>query len=172
MRRTSFVGALAAIAIGAVLAFALHASPHWMDLQEAGLIVLIGGAADLLIRTLIADSPLLGPSAADVAAVVEPLGEPVLDAAGNPVSLPPRQQRAAVGGPELWVTPEQPPGQYPDIAAELQERDRAVYERALRAAAEGGTLDTPESEVAVTTITGRPVRPHTRRFRLRSRGVR
>jgi hypothetical protein len=171
MRRTSFVGALAAVAIGAVLAFAVHASPHWMDLQEAGLIVLIGGAADLLIRSLIADSPLLGPSAADVAAVVEPLGDPVLDAAGNPVALPP-QQRPVTAAPEVWVT-EQVPGQqpYPD-AAVLPEHDRAVYERALRAAAEGGTLDTPESEVAVTTITGRPVHPHTRRFLRRSRGVR
>ena len=44
-----------------------------------------------------------------------------------------------------------------------------IYERALRAASEGGTLDTPESEVAVTTITGRPVHPHTRRFRRRAR---
>ncbi|HWG26128.1 hypothetical protein [Actinospica sp.] len=166
MRRTSFVGALAAIAIGAVLAFAVHASPHWMNLQQAGFIVLLGGAADLIIRTLISDSPLLGPAAADVAAVVEPLGDPVLDAAGSPVNLPPHPRAAQA--PEQWVSEqsvrEPELSQHADVAAVLPEHDRAVYERALRAAAEGGTMDTPESEVAVTTITGRPVRPHTRRF--------
>jgi hypothetical protein len=165
MRRTSFVGALAAIAIGAVLAFAVHASPHWMNLQQAGFIVLLGGAADLIIRTLISDSPLLGPAAADVAAVVEPLGDPVLDAAGGPVSLPPHPRAAAAQGPEQWVPVAPELSQHTDVPAVLPEHDRAVYERALRAAAEGGTMDTPESEVAVTTITGRPVRPHTRRFR-------
>jgi hypothetical protein len=163
MRRTSFVGALAAVAIGAVLAFAVQASPHWINLQEAGLIVLIGGAADLIIRALIADSPLLSPPAADVAAVIEPLGDPVLDAAGNPVNLPPQPPR----GPEEWVAVEPVPAARPEV---LAEHDRAIYERALRAAEEGGTLEAPESEVAVTTITGRPVRP--RRFRRRTGGPR
>ena len=88
MRRTSFAGALVAVAIGAVLAFAVHSSPKDLDLQEAGLIIMLGGVADLLVRFAVADSPLLSSQAAEVAAVVEPSGEPVLDAAGNPVFLP------------------------------------------------------------------------------------
>lgn len=88
MRRTSFAGALLVIAIGAVLAFAVHGSPRALDLRTAGVILILGGAADLLIRSLIADSPLLSRQTADVAAVVEGVGEPVLDAAGNPIALP------------------------------------------------------------------------------------
>lgn len=87
MRRTSFAGALLVIAIGAVLAFAVQGSPRDLDLQTAGVILIIGGAADLVIRSLIADSPLLSRQSADVAAVVEPVGEPVLDAAGNPIAV-------------------------------------------------------------------------------------
>jgi hypothetical protein len=86
--RTSFAGALAVIAIGAVLAFAIPGTPKDFDLQTAGVILVVAGAADLFIRSLISDSPLLGRRSADVAAVVEPLGEPVLDAAGNPVAVP------------------------------------------------------------------------------------
>jgi hypothetical protein len=88
MRRTSFIGALLAMAIGAVLAFAVHGSPRFLDLQTAGIMVMIGAAADLVIRSLISESPLLSRRAADVAAVVEPLGDPLLDAAGNPVVVP------------------------------------------------------------------------------------
>jgi hypothetical protein len=175
MRRTSFVGALAAVAVGAVLAFAVHATPQWINLQQAGLIVLLGGVADLIVRTAVADSPLLAKPAADVAAVVEPLGEPVLDAAGNPVSLPPTapgEEWVAVEplpqSPQVPLDP--PPSQAaPQVVVAPSSNDRAVYERAVRAA-EGGTQDIPESEVAVTTITGRPVHPRTRRtFRRRSR---
>ncbi|HET9169982.1 MAG TPA: hypothetical protein VFN97_11110 [Actinospica sp.] len=167
MRRTSFIGALAAVAIGAVLAFAVHATPSWLDLQQAGIIVLLGGVADLLVRFLIADSPLLSPPAAEVAAVVEPLGDPVLNAAGSPVSLPPDLAASPVVTTTVEVPvdgPEPPvePWQHTDVPAA---HDRAVYERALRAAAEGGTLDTPESAVPMTTITGRPVRPHSRSAR-------
>ncbi|MBR7827989.1 hypothetical protein KDK95_16860 [Actinospica sp. MGRD01-02] len=178
MRRTSFVGALAAVAIGAVLAFAVNGTPQWINLQQAGLIVLLGGVADLIVRTVIADSPLLAKPAADVAAVVEPLGDPVLDAAGNPVSLPstaPGEEWVAVEplpqSPQVPQIPLDPPPSQatPQVVVAPSSNDRAVYERAIRAA-EGGTQDIPESEVAVTTITGRPVRPHTRRgFRRRSR---
>ncbi len=85
MRRTSFFGALTAIAIGGVFAFAIQSSPNWLDLHVAGMIVMIAGIADLLIRFAIRDDPLLSQEAADVAAVVEPLGEPVLDVFGNPI---------------------------------------------------------------------------------------
>ena len=164
MRRTSFIGALLAIAIGAVLAFAVHATPDWLDLQQAGIIVLLGGVADLLVRFLIADSPLLGSDAADVAAVVEPLGDPVLNAAGTPVNVPTGYPASPVVEQTVEVPVDGPhvPGevwQHSDIPAA---HDRAVYESALRAAGEGGALDTPESPIAVTTITGRPVRPRGR----------
>ena len=86
MRRTSFVGALVAVALGAVLAFAIQGTPKDLDLHVTGLIILLAGLADLAVRFLIADSPLLSTQAAAVAAVVEPLGEPVLDVFGNPIS--------------------------------------------------------------------------------------
>ncbi len=86
MRRTSFLGALTVITLGGVLAFAIQSSPHDLDLHATGLIIMIAGIATLVIRFLLADSPLLGSQAADVAAVVEPLGEPVLDVFGNPIS--------------------------------------------------------------------------------------
>jgi hypothetical protein len=194
MRRTSFVGALAAVAIGAVLAFAVSASPSWLDLQAAGVIVMIAGAADLLIRTLISDSPLLSRQAAEVAAVVEPLGDPVLDASGNPVSvanpaapparppliapLPgtmpdPASAQTVVVADQPVIVPEQTvvaPSQWSDARAEEARPgsgavpppdDGAAYERAMQAAA-GLRPDTPESPVAVTTLTGRPVRPQGR----------
>lgn len=89
MRRTSFVGALFVIAIGGVIGFAIQSSPKWLDLHATGLIIMLAGIADLVIRFAIGVSPLLGPQAADVAAVVEPLGEPVLDVFGNPIVTPP-----------------------------------------------------------------------------------
>jgi hypothetical protein len=89
MRRTSFLGALTVIAVGGVLAFAIQSTPRSLDLHAAGLIIMVAGIADLVIRFLLADSPLLGTQAADVAAVVEPLGEPVLDVFGNPISPAP-----------------------------------------------------------------------------------
>lgn len=85
MRRTSFFGALTAIAIGGVFAFAIQSTPKWLDLHVAGLIIMFAGIVDLLIRFVIGDDPLLSQEAADVAAVVEPLGEPVLDVFGNPI---------------------------------------------------------------------------------------
>jgi hypothetical protein len=88
MRRMSFAGALAAIAIGAVLAFAVHASPKDLDLQEVGVIIMLGGVADVLVRLAIPGGPLTSGPAADVAAGAEAGGEPVLDAEGNPVFSP------------------------------------------------------------------------------------
>jgi hypothetical protein len=220
MRRTSFVGALLAMAIGAVLAFAVHGSPRFLDLQTAGIMVMIGAAADLLIRSLISDSPLLSRQAADVAAVVEPLGDPVLDAAGNPVVVPgpgargtrppliaplpgtvpeaptiivtdepsgpavhtamPAQPGQAVypAQPGQPVTPSAPAGAVPESAESWRRtdpavppaHDRAVYDNAVGAGA-AGLPDTPESPVALTTITGRQVHPRGRGGR-RSRRAR
>lgn len=204
MRRTSFAGALLVVAIGAVLAFAVHGSPRDLDLQTAGVILIIGGVADLLIRSLVADSPLLSPQSADVAAVVEPVGEPVLDAAGNPIAvanpaaggrtrppliaplpgtMPPGSgadtivvtdeygvthlspagavQAPAPAGPQVPVT--QPMEPVPGGPAHSYE---ATYEAAVRAQS-GDPLDTPESPVAVTTLSGRPVRPRGRGLRSR-----
>ena len=183
MSRTSFAGALAAIAIGAVLAFAVHGSPRDLDLQEAGLIIMIGGVLDLLVRSAIADNPLLSRQAGDVAAVVEPVGEPVLDAAGNPVFVPngdyrsdqPRPPlvaplpgtvldlpRRIVVDPSPWaqeVTVAEPAA-YP--ARPLDYRERTSPADHLVAAETGHALDTPEAPQAVRTITGRPVRPRGR----------
>lgn len=89
MRRTSFVGALFVVAVGGVLAFAIQASPTWLDLHATGLIIMLAGVADLVIRFVLGDSPLLPQETADVAAVVEPLGEPVLDVFGNPIVMAP-----------------------------------------------------------------------------------
>lgn len=89
MRRTSFVGALIVITLGGVFAFAIQSSPRWLDLHAAGLIMMVAGVADLVIRFMLGDSPLLGHEAADVAAVVEPLGEPILDVFGNPITAAP-----------------------------------------------------------------------------------
>jgi hypothetical protein len=86
MRRTSFFGALAVIALGGVLAFALQSTPRSLDLHATGLILMLAGIADLVIRFVLGDSPLFSPETADVAAVVEPVGEPVLDVFGNPIT--------------------------------------------------------------------------------------
>jgi hypothetical protein len=56
--------------------------------------MILAGAADLAIRSLMVDSPLLSRQTAEAVAVVEPIGEPVLDAAGNPIAVP----RPASGG--------------------------------------------------------------------------
>lgn len=89
MRRTSFVGALIVVTLGGVFAFAIQSSPRWIDLHAAGLITMVAGVADLVIRFVLGDSPLLNHEAADVAAVVEPLGEPILDVFGNPITTAP-----------------------------------------------------------------------------------
>ena len=85
MRRTSFFGALAVIALGGVLAFAIQSSPTWLDVHVTGLIIMVAGVVDLVIRFVLGNDPLLSQDAADVAAVVEPMGEPVLDVFGNPI---------------------------------------------------------------------------------------
>jgi hypothetical protein len=203
MRRTSFAGALLVVAIGAVLAFAVHGSPRALDLRTAGVILILGGAADLLIRSLIGDSPLLSPQTADVAAVVEGVGEPVLDAAGNPIAAPNAaahgQARPALIAPlpgtmppgsaaeTIVVTdehgvahlpgtapvaaapmPAAPPSTVPSTDGGTTHSSYESYESAVRAEVVD-PLDTPESPVAVTTLTGRPVRPRGRGFRSRRR---
>ena len=102
MRRTNFAGALVVIAIGAVLAFAIHSSPKDFDLQIGGQLLMLGGAADLLIRSLIADRPLPSRQSTGVAAVVEPLGDPVLDEAGNQIAV---TNPADTGRPPLTDDP-------------------------------------------------------------------
>jgi len=168
--RTSFAGALVVMAIGAVLAFAVQGSPKYLDIHAAGLILVLGAAADLAIRALVADSPLLSQESADVAAVLEPIGEPVLDAAGNPVVVanaaaprppliapPPGTLRPGSQAETLVVT-DDPYHLAPDAAAHGT-GTAAASPRIPGAVAEPGS---PESPVAVTTITGRPVRPRSR----------
>ncbi|HEU5356172.1 MAG TPA: hypothetical protein VFU65_16995 [Actinocrinis sp.] len=104
MRRTSFVGALIVVTLGGVFAFAIQSSPSWLDLHAAGLIMMLAGIADLVIRFILGDSPLLGHEAADVAAVVEPLGEPVLDVFGNPITAAPPP--TMLQPPPLFEVPE------------------------------------------------------------------
>lgn len=185
MRRTSFAGALVVIAVGAVLTFAIHSSPKDFDLQIGGLLLMLGGAADLLIRSLIADSPLLSRQSAEVAAVVEPLGDPVLDAAGNPIAV----TKPAAGSRPPLIAPlpgTMPPETAPDTivvtddpyrvvripaagraqaspAPAVGDPDYGAYESAVRAES-GNPLDTPESSVKVTTLGGRAVRPRGRGF--------
>lgn len=178
MRRTSFVGALTAIAVGAILTFAIRSTPGSFDLQATGLIVMAAGVLDLVIRFMIADSPLLSPQAAAVAAVVEPIGEPLLDALGNPI-VPTAAPTARIAAPGVAMTsaaaaPSAAPPAAPlldsataqgavarDIAAAASAHDHAVYDQALRSV---GRADvTPESDVPVGTIGGRPVRTRRRR---------
>lgn len=167
--RTSFAGALVVMAIGAVLAFAVQGSPKYLDIHATGLILALGAAADLAIRALIADSPLLSPESADVAAVVEPLGEPVLDAAGNPVVVPnpssPMARPPLIAPPPGTVPPGSPvetlvitdepyyPAETPEPGTTVPPTAAPHVPGAVSAPA------SPESPVAVTTITGRPVRP-------------
>lgn len=167
--RTSFAGALVVMAIGAVLAFAVQGSPRYLDIHATGLILALGAAADLAIRALIADSPLLSPESADVAAVLEPLGEPVLDAAGNPVVVP--HPGSAMARPPLIAPPPgtMPPGSpvetlvitdepyYPPGSAVPGGTDPGAVASQVPGAVSAPA--SPESPVAVTTITGRPVRP-------------
>lgn len=195
MRRMSIAGALVAIALGAVAAFAVRVAVPHVDLQRAGVFVMLGGAIDLLIRFLIADSPLLGPQTAEVAAVVEPLGEPVLDAAGNPISMsdqanPLHQPRPPLVSPLPGTLPEVPrtvvldsgqalvaPSEWPVTpaaggrhaelgAGEATAHDRAVDEyRRAIQASETEPPDVPESAVSLTTLTGKPVYPRGNRSR-------
>ncbi|MBR7837166.1 hypothetical protein KDL01_28070 [Actinospica durhamensis] len=177
--RTSFAGALVTMAIGAVLAFAVQSSPKYLDLRTAGVILMLGAAADLLIRTLIADSPLLGRESAEVAAVLEPIGEPVLDAAGNPVIVP-NPASSPIGpplvGPAPGTVPQGhavppgntvPPGHlgdtlvvteepYPTVPGAASPGDQTA---AMPVAPSTPRTSGPDSPAAVTTLAGRPVRP-------------
>jgi hypothetical protein len=187
----SFAGALAAIAVGAVLAFAVHASPKDLDLQEAGLIIVLGGVADLIVRlVLAAHASAFGPGAA-VPAGVEPGVEPVLDADGNPVHAPnpgypanpadqprpplvsplpgtlPGVRRRIVVDPSPWAQeitiPD--PGAYSAARPPEHERVEAQFPNVVDPAP---VPDTPQAPQAVRTVTGRPVRP---RGRWSGRGI-
>jgi hypothetical protein len=107
MRRTSFFGALTVIAIGGVFAFAIQSSPAWLDVHVAGMIMMVAGIADLAIRFILGDNPLLSQDAADVAAVVEPVGDPVLDVFGNPIR--PAPVRVLQPPPPAYLTTLNPP---------------------------------------------------------------
>lgn len=78
VNRTSFAGALVVIGFGAVLAFAIQGTPRDFDVQTAGVILILAGAADLVVRSLLADGRLLGRPGADVVTVVEPSAEPLV----------------------------------------------------------------------------------------------
>jgi hypothetical protein len=172
MRRTSFVGALTVIALGGALAFGVQSSPKDLDIHLTGLIIMIAGIADLALRFLIADSPLFSQSTADVAAVLEPMGEPVLDAFGNPVTYaepaaaPPlvapviqpvvqpvetTQALPVVVAPRVVAAPEAPPPPVPDADGPDQ------FVRTV------GDHATDESLVPVSPLTGRPLRTRRRR---------
>ena len=172
MRRTSFAGALAAIAVGGALAFGIKASPKALDIQLTGLIIMLAGIADLLLRFLIADSPLFSRTTADVAAVVEPIGEPVLDVFGNPITTaePDLRPPLVVPGPEstqvlpVVVEPSSPSADAPGYPAversESVVRERLHPDQVVRRV---GDPVVDESLVPVSPLTGRPVRTRRRR---------
>ncbi len=188
MRRTSFFGALAVIAVGAVLAFAIQSSPRQLDLHVTGLIILLAGSADLAIRFILGDSPLLSPDTADVAAVVEPLGEPVLDVFGKPITptpvrvlQPPPPESLELVGPAVVVpddTQEMEVVEERPLDADKQEGPQAPtppeqawpYENPGtpdQVVRRPGEYEPPESLRPVSILTGRPVR--TRRSRRHGR---
>ena len=144
MRRTSFAGALVVIAIGAVLAFAVQASPKDFDLQEAGLIIMLAGLADVVVRFVVAGSPL---SSRRQAVQVEPVAEPPL-----------RDQETMVMDPVLGSDPD-PTMADPTLVLDY---DRATREMPVVAPRPGYAPDTPEAPDAVRTVTGRPIRPRGR----------
>jgi hypothetical protein len=84
MTRTSFAGALVAIALGGILAFAIRTTTKDLNFRDAGLIIIVAGVADLAIRFIISSNPLLPAETAEVASVVEPFGEPMLESMGQP----------------------------------------------------------------------------------------
>jgi hypothetical protein len=180
MRRISFVGAMVAVAIGAVLAFAVTGTPKDLDLQTAGLCIMLGGIVDLVVRFAIADSPLLSRQSAEVAAVVEPVGDPVLDASGNPVYAPsaanladrPRPPLVApapgtLPGVPRTVVYDQPDGGSGQVTVPVQPGEQAVVPpmgyQGSSVVGSDYLLDTPEAPQAIRTITGRRVRPRGRR---------
>lgn len=177
-RRGSFFGALMVVALGGVLAFAVQHSPRWLDLHATGVILIIAGISTLVLRFTIGNSPLLSKQAADVAAVVEPLGEPMLDAFGNPV--PPGVAAAQVMAPPVPVMPVAPtlPTSQTIAQAPLVTPPSAIIEQdptqlmrpvAAREPASGvaaadqvvrhvGDYEVAESLAPVSPLTGRPVR--------------
>lgn len=174
MGRTSFLGALTAITLGGVLAFALQSSPGFLDLRAAGLIIMIAGIADLVIRFMISDSPLLGAQTADIAAVVEPVGEPVLDVFGNviaptdtlempalvvPAPVVPGVAPVAQVVPASPVAPVAPPV---EAVREAVARDGSLHDQVVRQA---GDYEQPASLTPTYALTGRPVRVGRRRRR-------
>ncbi|HTJ70906.1 MAG TPA: hypothetical protein VL551_25415 [Actinospica sp.] len=158
MRRASFIGALVSLTIGAVLAFGVNASWRCFDVRTAGFVVMLGALADLVIRILIADSPLLSPQSAEVAAVVEPLGEPLLDADGNPLIV---ANPAAATGPAHFASPGAARPEDPASEAAQARRVRTVLGRIDRDAF-AQPPGVPQAPPAVMTILGRPVRPRRR----------
>ena len=174
-RRGSFFGALAVIALGGILAFAVQHSPRWLDLHATGVILIFAGIFTLVLRFTIGNSPLLSKQAADVAAVVEPLGEPMLDAFGNPV--PPGVAAAQVMAPPVPVVPVAPtlPTSQTITQAPLVTPPSAVIEQhptqlmrpvarepepdaADQVVRHVGDYEVAESLAPVSPLTGRPVR--------------
>lgn len=176
-RRGSFFGALAVVALGGILAFAVQHSPRWLDLHATGVILIIAGIATLFLRFTVGNSPLLSKQAADVAAVVEPLGEPMLDAFGNPV--PPGVAAAQVMAPPVPVVPVAPtfPTSQTITQAPLVTPPSAIVEQdptqmmrpvvhepqsavstADQVVRHVGDYEVAESLAPVSPLTGRPVR--------------
>ena len=149
MRRTSFAGALVVIAIGAVLAFAVQASPKDFDLQEAGLIIMLAGVADVVVRCVVAGSPL---SSRRQVVQVEPAAEPSLREQQTMVIDP-------VSEPVLGSDPDPDPMADPTLVLDY---DRATREMPVVAPRPGYAPDTPEAPDAVRTVTGRPIHPRGR----------
>ena len=175
MRRTSFAGALVAIALGGVLAYGVRSTPKQLDIHMTGLIIMIAGIVDLLVRFLISNNPLFSSAAADVAAVVEPLGDPVLDVFGNPITpaqLPARPPLTApaptIVQPPTQILPvvveEAVPAAPPAMAAPTEQQLPVVGEpRPDQVVRHVGDHRTDESLVPVSALTGRPVRVRRRR---------
>jgi hypothetical protein len=97
---------------------------------------------------MLADSPLLGPQAADVAAVVEPFGEPVLDVFGNPVTPAPTRM---LRPPPLEVPLYGPP--VPMVASYDGDGEMLV----AGGVAEPGVVAAPEETRLMAPVAGRPV---------------
>jgi hypothetical protein len=172
MRRTSFMGALAVIALGGVFAFGIKASPKALDIQLTGLIIMLAGIADLLLRFLIADSPLFSRATADVAAVVEPIGEPVLDVFGNPITAADPDPRPALVAPAPHTTQVLPviveassPPVHTTAHRAAAQPETAVHEHLQpdQVVRHVGDHVTDESLVPVSPLTGRPLRTRRRR---------
>jgi hypothetical protein len=173
MRRTSFAGALAVIAVGGALAFGIQATPKSLDIHLTGMIIMLAGIADLALRFLIADSPLFSRSTAEVAAVLEPVGEPVLDVFGNPItptvvaSSPPLTVPVMQSTQILPVYVDAPAQAAPEVVAEQRESAVREYPGDDQFVRQVGDHGLDESLVPVSPLTGRPVRTRRRGRRLR-----